>query len=224
MKETEEKQMGETEKGMDPFAKAVVEGVDLKKGLERYEKAYAEILRAWCMHTPVLLEKLRTLTGQFNAEAPDSVLGVARGVAFNEYTTTVHGVKGSTFGICADGTAQKAADLEAASRRNDLQFIAANNEPLIEETLSLHKNLEKLLADIAGQGPAKPAAKSPDTALLAEFLEACKQFKSTRMEEILGKLEAFEYESGGELVQWLREQTDNLEYDAIQEKLESMSN
>jgi hypothetical protein len=205
--------MNETEKGTDPFEKAVVEGVDLQKGRERYEKSYAEILRSWCMHTPVQLEELRTLAGQLNDEK-----------SLGGYTTTVHGVKGATFGICADGAAQKAADLEAAARRNDLQFIADNNEPFIEETLLLQKNLEKLLAEITRQGPAKDTAKSPDTALLAQFLEACKQFKSNQMEEILGKLEAFEYESGGELVQWLREQTDNLEYDAIQEKLESMSN
>jgi hypothetical protein len=204
--------MNETEKGTDLFEKAVVEGIDLQRGRERYEKSYSEILRSWCMHTPVQLEKLRMLAGQLN----DDALG--------EYITTVHGLKGATFGICADGTAEKAAALEAAARRNDLQFIAANNDPLIEETLLLQKKLETLLAEITRQGPAKDAAKSPDTALLAQFLEACKQFKSNQMEEILGKLEAFEYESGGELVQWLREQTDNLEYEAIQEKLESMSN
>jgi hypothetical protein len=192
----------------DFFAKAVVEGVDLQKGKERYDKEYTNILRAWCMHTPALLEKSRTLAGQLSA-----------GEALNEYTTTVHGIKGSTFGICADGTAQKAADLEAASRKSDLQYIAANNEPFIEEAFLLHKNLEKLLTDIARQEPAKPVAKSPDPALLAQFLEACKQFKSNQMEDVLAKLEAFEYESGGDIVQWLREQTDNLEYDAILERL-----
>jgi hypothetical protein len=163
------------------------------------------------MHTPVQLETLRKLMGQLSN---DEALG--------EYTTTVHGIKGATFGICADAPAQKAADLEAASRKKDLDFITANNEPFSKEILALHKNLEKLLADITSQGPAKDTAKSPDTALLAQFLEACKQFKSNQMEDVLAKLEAFEYESGGDIVQWLREQTDNLEYDAIQEKLEGM--
>ena len=40
------------------------------------------------------------------------------------------------------------------------------------------------------------------------------------MEEILRKLEENEYESGGELIIWLREQLDNLEYDVIGERLE----
>jgi hypothetical protein len=43
------------------------------------------------------------------------------------------------------------------------------------------------------------------------------------MEEAVTELESFEYESGGELVVWLREQLDNLEYDAIHERLESLS-
>jgi hypothetical protein len=192
------------------FEKTVIEGIDLKKGQERYQDAYAEILRAWCMHTPVQLENLgKLVAGQLSSDE-----------TFSEYTTTVHGVKGATFGICADGPAQQAADLEAASRRKDLDFITANNESFTKEILALHKNLEKLLADINREGPAKATAKSPDPALLAQFLEACKQFKSNQMEDVLAKLESFEYESGGDLVKWLREQTDNLEYDAIQEKLE----
>jgi hypothetical protein len=39
------------------------------------------------------------------------------------------------------------------------------------------------------------------------------------MDEILEKLEANDYEEGGELVKWLREQVDNLEYEAIYKRL-----
>ena len=35
------------------------------------------------------------------------------------------------------------------------------------------------------------------------------------MEEIMDELERYEYEEGGELVAWLREQIDSLEYEAI---------
>jgi hypothetical protein len=34
------------------------------------------------------------------------------------------------------------------------------------------------------------------------------------------ELDKYEYDSGGELVSWLREQLDNLEYDAIRDRLE----
>jgi hypothetical protein len=42
------------------------------------------------------------------------------------------------------------------------------------------------------------------------------------MEGILDEIESYDYESGGELVLWLREQMDNLEYDEICTKLESL--
>jgi hypothetical protein len=45
------------------------------------------------------------------------------------------------------------------------------------------------------------------------------------MEEILEKIDSFKYESGGDLVQWLREQMDNLEYEAMEQRLtEELSN
>ena len=60
----------------------------------------------------------------------------------------------------------------------------------------------------------------PDPAVLSELLEACKIYQISLMEEALKKLEEYEYKSGGELIPWLREQMDNLEYETIQERLE----
>jgi len=191
------------------FKDIVIEGIDLKKGQEMFpNNKYLDVLRAWCMHTPALLDKLRSLT--------DGTLGDDD---IGEYTIAVHGLKGSSYGICAQSVGKKAENLEAASRRKDIEFVKANNKILLEEAAALHQNLEKILASAVEQSGAKPGAKSPDPALLKQFLDACKQFKSSVMEEILEKLDSFKYESGGDLVQWLREQTDNLEYDAIEQRL-----
>ncbi|MCL2127888.1 MAG: ATP-binding protein [Treponema sp.] len=192
------------------FGNTVIRGIDLKKGHERYRgKAYIDVLRAWCMHTPQLLEKL-----------VDFVNGPFNGEALMDYTVTVHGLKGATYGICADSAAKKAETLEGAARQGDIPFIVANTGPFLDEVNLLHKSLEQLLANIAEQAEEKPLEKSPDNLLLSQLFEACKQYKSSVMEEILEKLEASRYESGGELIQWLREQMDNLEYDLIRERLE----
>ena len=66
-----------------------------------------------------------------------------------------------------------------------------------------------------------PVSPQPDPVLLRELAEACKRYKANIMEEALEKLEQYHYESGGELVQWLREQMDNLEYDIILKRLEN---
>jgi signal transduction histidine kinase/DNA-binding response OmpR family regulator len=191
------------------FKDIVIDGIDLKKGQEMFpQNKYLDVLRAWCMHTPALLDKLRSLA---DGQLGDEDIG--------EYTIAVHGLKGSSYGICSQSVGKKAEALEAASRRKDIEFVKANNKILLEEATALHQNLEKLLASAAAHSGAKPSAKSPDPELLKQFLDACKQFKSSLMEEILEKIDKFQYESGGDLVQWLREQMDNLEYDAMEQRL-----
>jgi signal transduction histidine kinase/CheY-like chemotaxis protein len=193
----------------DIFKGIVIDGIDLKKGQETFpDNKYLDVLRAWCMHTPALLEKLRTLAG---GQLQDDDMG--------EYTIAVHGLKGSSYGICAQGIGKKAEDLEAASRRKEVEFVKANNGILLDEAAALHQNLEKLLASAAEHSTAKPSAKSPDPELLKQLLDACKQFKSSLMEEILEKIDKFQYESGGDLAHWLREQMDNLEYEAMEQRL-----
>jgi signal transduction histidine kinase/CheY-like chemotaxis protein len=185
-----------------------VEGIDLAAGKERYgESAYLEVLRSYCVHTPALLEILRKLTAPLEGEK------------IKEYTVTVHGLKGSSYGIAAAEAGRQAEALEHAARGGDIRFIAANNSRLVETVGTLVENIRKLLAQIAGPAEAKPRLPAPDRALLAELREACGHYKAGPIEEALKKLEACDYESGGELVTWLREQTDNLEYDAVLERL-----
>ena len=91
---------------------------------------------------------------------------------------------------------------------------------MIETVEKLLQNIGALLDKAAAAEPAKARAASPERALLAELLEACKRYRAGSMEETLAKLEGYEYESGGALVAWLRKQADDLEYDAIRERLE----
>jgi signal transduction histidine kinase/CheY-like chemotaxis protein len=187
-----------------------IEGVDIQAGKARYhEKMYLEVLRAYCIHTPVLLEKLYFIEN----ENFDTKL-------MEEYIITVHGIKGSTYGICADATGKQAEALEYAARDSDMPFIKMNNALFIESIEKLLIRLKELLAITMEQSGTKPVSPKPDPVLLQELAEACKHYNVNIMEEILGKLESLQYESGADLVQWLREQMDNLEYDAIGERLE----
>ena len=201
--------MSGNQTGNDIFDGIVIENIDLEKGRRNFNaQVYGDVLRAWCKHIPANLEKLRSLAG-----------GVSDAEIRREYVITVHGLKGSSHGICAENIGNDAEALEAAGRRGDIAFIEANNEPFIEKALLLLSRLRDFFAAHTEAAGEKPMASSMDSALLDELLNACKQFKSSTMEEILKKLDAFEYESGGDLIPWLREQMDNLEYDAIQERL-----
>ena len=190
-----------------------VEGIDIQAGKNRYrEKTYLEVLRSYCVHTPGLLEKMRLAKAEnFSGET------------LKEYSITVHGLKGSSFGICAGEIAKQAEALEHASKEKDTDFIRANNDPFIQAVGVLLKNLGELLEGINNRADKKPLVPKPDEVLLAGLADACRHYRANTMEEILAKLEACRYETGGELVAWLREQADNLEYEAICERIESLN-
>ncbi|MDR0456565.1 MAG: response regulator [Treponema sp.] len=186
-----------------------VAGIDIVQGRDRYngETAYLEILRSWCLHTPALLEKLRGLS-------PDNL---------PDYSVTVHGLKGSSYGIFANDIGKKAEELEGFAKAGDFSNVQAGNTAFIVMAESLLADLKELLEKAAAGKRAQHKISSPDPALLAKLLDATKRYKSTLMEEILADIESYDYESGGELVLWLREQMDNLEYDAICSRLETMA-
>jgi len=185
-----------------------IPGINMQEVKKRYqEKTYLDILRAYCVHTPALLEKMRHAKSENFSEE-----------VMEEYVITVHGIKGSTFGICAEATGKQAEALEHAARKRDRQYMDLNHDPLIKTVEELIEELQEFLA-AAQPKSVKPSSPRPDAALLRDIAEACKHYKVNAMEEMMGKLEAYQYESGGDLVQWLREQVDNLEYDVIQERL-----
>jgi signal transduction histidine kinase/FixJ family two-component response regulator len=201
-----EKQIKEFDKEeKDSFSDSLfVEGVNIQAGNARYrKKGYLDVLRSYCIHTPALLEKLRHYKNE------------------EEYTITVHGLKGSSAGICADEVTKQADALERAARKKDLRFIELNNAFFIRDVEKLLKRLKEFLEAVTEDKDEKPLASEPDPVLLRELAEACKRYKANIMEEVLEKLEMYRYESGGGLVQWLREQMDNLEYNVIQKRLEA---
>lgn len=190
------------------FDGLAIKGIDLAAGRERYatDGIFLEIIRSYCIHTPALLEKIRCFPG----DNPD------------QYTITVHGLKGSSYSICANEAGDYAAALEIAARAKDVETIRAKNGGFIKTVETLLSGLNELLAKIEKGGTKKQRACTPDHFLLLRLLEACKQYKPiTEIERTVMELEKYEYDSGGELVSWLREQLDNLEYDAIRNRLEN---
>jgi signal transduction histidine kinase/DNA-binding response OmpR family regulator len=186
-----------------------IEGLDLIRGKKKYnnDAAYLDILRSWHKHTPALLEKMRN---PFFENLP-------------EYAITVHGIKGASLGICADELSEKAEELEQYAKSGNIGKVQADNSMFIGMAEALLANIGELLEKVDVGKDKKPKQKrhSPDASLLAKLLDAVKSYKSTLMEETMCSIEEYDYDSGVELVTWLRQQMDNLEYDAIRQKLES---
>jgi signal transduction histidine kinase/CheY-like chemotaxis protein len=110
-----------------------IEGLDFAEGIKRMgnrEDSYLRVLRSYTATMPVLLDKIRG----FRAES------------IKEYTITVHGIKGSSYGVCANETGKQAETLEMAARQEDIAAILANNGRFIDETKKLVDRINEFLA------------------------------------------------------------------------------
>jgi signal transduction histidine kinase/CheY-like chemotaxis protein len=191
------------------FEGVQVDGIDLAAGRDRYNNdvAYLKIIKSYCDHAPELLDKIRA----FSMED------------IQQYIITVHGLKGASYGICADKIGQYAEALEMAARAGDVEAINAKNSGLVEETENLLKILNGILIELEKKKKQKPRSPAPDRGLMMQVLAACKEHDLPRMEKSLREIEQYDYEVDGELVPWLREQVSKLGYNAIQERLEKWS-
>ena len=179
-----------------------IEGVNIKKGLEFFsgdEKMFIKVLHSYSVNTRPLLDDLKKYLDNEN---------------LSEYGVTVHGIKGSSFGIGAVLAGQYAQRLErmAKERKTDELLAEKNVFYLYMENLldSIDDSLEKIKLK-----NKKPAASVPDPELLLELRSACMEFDMGKIDKIMSQLESFEYTNGAHLINWLREHMDNMNLSEI---------
>jgi len=182
--------------GEEKNKKMVIEipGIDAKKGLSLYAgdaKIYLSLLRSYAANTPGILDKLRSVSTE-NLPA---------------YVITVHGLKGASAGIGAEGIREAAFELENKSRAGDLQGVLAKNDKLTADAKVLVANIKEWLEQ-NDVHEAKPRLKAPDRELLLKLRECCENYDIDGIEEIMSTLENCDYEEDGGLIKWIRERID----------------
>ena len=186
-----------------PFP-SVIKGIDLNKGLKRFDgdtETYLDVLRKFSQNVPSMTDKVVKVTES----------------GLKDYTIIVHGIKGSCFGICADETAVLAEALEAAAKKGDYDFVTENNAAFLVSVRGLLENINLALGEMAGD--KQEILEKPDEGLLERLLDSCLRHDMNDIDNIVAKLDTYTYESGGELVQWLREMADEMNYNEIAERL-----
>ncbi|MDR1159480.1 MAG: response regulator, partial [Syntrophomonadaceae bacterium] len=120
-----------TENLEKPAAVKSVPGLDMPGGIQRYrsEKTYWRILQSYLKSIPDILEKLRSPSEE---NLPD-------------YIISVHGLKGSSYGIHAAEIGKLAEALELAAKEGDLKTVLEQNDALIAATEQLLKDLSDYL-------------------------------------------------------------------------------
>jgi CheY-like chemotaxis protein len=182
---------------------ARIKGLDAEKGLERFGgdgKSYMDSLRSYALHTPPLLESARITTN------------------IDNYAVTVHGIKGSSYGISAEAAGQWAERLEHAARAGNLSLIGEENNMFIESVKRFISDLNGLLRFI-DEKYQKPCMAAPDPELLEKIRDAAENYDVSGLDRAMEELEQCTYESDADLVPWLREQIDKSEFEKIISRL-----
>ncbi len=190
--------------GESPLKGIAIEGLDINGALKRFsgdEEVFIEVLRSYAAGTRGLLETLK-----------DCLVGER----LADYAIAVHGVKGSSYGVCAREVGSLAEALEREAKAGDLGAGRAGHEAFAKTTENLIRAIGAALTRIEA-AIDRPKAKAPDPELLRQLREAALSFDMDRVDAAMAGLEALRYESESarELTAWLREQVDNMAFEEI---------
>jgi len=184
---------------------AEIPGLDVSKGLKRFDgndKIYLDVLRSYTAGVSSMLDIIET----FNEET------------LADYIIKVHGIKGISFDIFAEQTASEAKNLEDAGKAGNLEFIKSNHPAFMEHTRRLISGIEDFLLNLNLEND-KPIVDRPEVRVLFELLNACNDFDMDGADEAMAELEKYRYESDNDLVIWLRNAVDRMQFEEIAYKI-----
>jgi signal transduction histidine kinase/DNA-binding NarL/FixJ family response regulator len=183
-----------------------IEGIDWQAGLNYFagdRDAYLFVIRSYIDSTARLITQICNVTEETLAD----------------YAILIHGIKGSSYGIAAREIGKQAEELEHAAKAGNFQLVSQNTPLFVKNTKKLLGALSSLFEDDTADMNQTPNRYTPDEALLDQMKEAAANFKIDELEEIMKSLECFKYETQAELLIWLREKVNQMEFAAIHERL-----
>ena len=182
-----------------------IDGIDISKGLERFnhdEESFINVLRSYAVNTRPLIEKIKKIDKDNLAD----------------YAITVHGIKGSSKGICAEQIGTEAEALEEAAKEGNIDYVLENNRAFTDAAEKLLDHLDEILL-IMVQETSKPEKDKPSGELLAKMLSACRDYDMDKVDTVMEEIEKYEYKSDDGLAAWLRENVDQTNFTQIINKL-----
>ena len=112
----------------------------------------------------------------------------------------------------------RAEALELAAKAGNWPLVEAKNNDFIEAVQTLLDSLSALLREISAANP-NPQKAEPAADMLAALRQACQSFDIDEVDRAMKELESYEYESRGDLVEWLRANVNAMGFKQIAERL-----
>jgi len=185
-----------------------IPGIDNETGISRYGDdldIYVPVLRSF-------VSDAESLAKEFGCVAKETLL---------KYATKVHGLKGASACIGAEGLREKAAALETLAKSGDLGGVLAGNEDLLRSAQELVADITEWLCAYDRKN-RKPQLRKPDRGLLFRLKESCVAFDIEGIDAALEELDRSDYETGGELVVWLKKKIADSDFEEAAMRLSRM--
>jgi hypothetical protein len=182
-----------------------INGIDTAKGLARYngnEAVYVKILRAFA-------ESLRAALGPVRAVNASSL---------PDYKISIHGAKGACYDIFADALGRMAEALEKAAAAGDFAFISENNPAFLYGAEEMLRGIDNFIA-VCNKANPKPKKDKPCVQLLLALRTACEEYSLKRADTAMDELEKYEYDTENDLIEWLRQNLDAMNFQEIGDRL-----
>jgi len=195
----------EKEKPQRLFEKVEIPGLDISGGVYRFgndEETYLNVLRSYAENTAAVLDKIRSV------DEDD----------LSEYAVVVHGLKGSSRGICAETAGDLAEQLEKAAKAKDYEYVRDNNDRVIECVMGLICGINEFINRL-DVSRVKPEMEKIDKELIRRLINACESFNMDDVDEVMAEIAGFRYRDDGDLVKWLSESINQTNFKEIVERL-----
>jgi PAS domain S-box-containing protein len=185
-----------------------LDGLDINRAMAQFDgdwESYVHILKSYLNNT-------RKVMGLITEVSMDNI---------RDYEIYVHGLKGSSQGICAYALGNMAAGLEEAAKSGNIVYILNHNPVFVEAAKKFTAELEIMLNRIDDENP-KPKRGKPDGELLAKLCEACDEYDTDAVDDLIAALNEYRYTDDDGLVEWLNGSADAMEYMEIAERLKGI--
>jgi hypothetical protein len=187
----------------EPLTK--VEGLDVQEGLKRFsgdKEVYLGVIKSYAQSVNDLMDQLT------DPDLDD----------LKNYIITIHGIKSSSYGICAKGVGKMAENLEHRASDGDVDYVKTYNPQFLTAVTRLTESLMGILNENEAQDN-RPLKDRPDPSLIKRLKDACASYDMDGIDRAFSELDLFMYANEPDLTPWLKDKIDQMDFKQILDRL-----
>jgi signal transduction histidine kinase/FixJ family two-component response regulator len=182
-----------------------IDGLDVEEGLRRFsgdQEVYLGVIRSYAQSVAELFDQLTE---------PDYA-------DLKSYIISIHGLKSSSYGICAKPVGELAEALEHKAAAGDLDFVRERNPDFLTSVRRLADSLSGLLTASEALDD-RPVREAPDPEILERLKNACSTYDMDGVDKALADLGEFNYSADPDFSAWIKGRVDQMDFQEIVDRL-----